>query len=416
MIGRLELNTQPMTARAEWKRYWPLVTATAAGMALAGMLSAVFGVMLEPIEAELGWNRAEISSGPFVVSIMGLFLAAPAGHLIDRWGSRRTGVIVIACTFLAIMGMAMAGKHLWHWWAAWSVFGIAGAFTSTVWMAPVSTLFDKARGMAIAVTIAGASLSSIAAPPMTQWFIENHGWRTAFVALAIVWCGLTLPLVLSFVPGPLAQPASEPGESDTAPLAGGMSPREGLRSRAFWLIFAASMISGLTGLAVILNLVPVLTYSGIARADAIWIASAMGIASLVGRLVSGWLMDTFDIRMLAVVGSLLSIALPLSLIFAPGVVWITLASLIFHALVGGLRMSSVIYMTSTYLGARSFGLFYGAITTTTTVAQGLGPLIANYIYDQTQSYLPTIWAMVPGFLLTAICFAALGPKPDFART
>lgn len=237
-------------------------------MALAGLLSSVFGVLLEPIEAELGWSRAEISSGPFVVSIMGLFLAAPAGHLIDRWGSRRTGVLVIACTFLAILGMAIAGKQLWQWWAAWSVFGIAGAFTSTVWMAPVSTLFDKGRGMAIAVTIAGASVSSIAAPP----------------------------------------------------------------------------------------------------------------------------------------------------IFAPGIVWITLGSLVFHALVGGLRMSAVIYMTSTYLGARSFGLFYGAITTTTTVTQGLGPLIANYIYDQTQSYQATIWAAVPGFLLTALCFAALGPKPDFART
>ena len=385
-------------------------------MALAGLLSSVFGVLLEPIEAELGWSRAEISSGPFVVSIMGLFLAAPAGHLIDRWGSRRTGVLVIACTFLAILGMAIAGKQLWQWWAAWSVFGIAGAFTSTVWMAPVSTLFDKGRGMAIAVTIAGASVSSIAAPPITEWFVQHYDWRTAFVALAVMWCGLTLPLVLSFVPGPIGQPASDPGEPDAAPLAGGMSARDGLRSRAFWLIFAASMISGLTGLALILNLVPVLTYTGISRADALWMASVMGIASLAGRLISGWLMDTFDIRMLAIVGSLLSTALPLSLIFAPGIVWITLGSLVFHALVGGLRMSAAIYMTSTYLGARSFGLFYGAITTTTTVAQGLGPLIANYIYDQTQSYQATIWAAVPGFLLTALCFAALGPKPDFART
>ena len=387
-------------------------------MALAGMLSAVFGVLLEPIEAELGWSRAEISSGPFVVSIMGLFLAAPAGHLIDRWGSRLTGVITITCTFLAILGMSLVGKHLWHWWAAWSVFGIAGAFTSTVWMAPVSTLFDRGRGMAIAVTIAGASISSIAAPPICEWFVQHYGWRTAFVALAIMWCGLTLPLVLSFVPGPVArtdaktEAASDP---DTAHTFGGLSPREGLTSRAFWLIFGASMISGLTGLALILNLVPILTFTGIARADAIAMVSAMGVASLAGRLIAGWLMDTFDIRMLAVAGGLLSTMLPLTLIFAPGVVWITMAALIFHALVGGLRMSAVIYMTSTYLGALSFGLFYGAITTTTTVAQGLGPLIANYIYDQTQSYLPAIWAAVPGFLLTALCFAALGPKPDFSR-
>jgi MFS family permease len=406
-------------ARAEWKRHWPLVTATAAGMALAGMLSAVFGVLLEPIQAELGWSRAEISSGPFVVSIMGLFLAAPAGYLIDRWGSRATGVIVIACTFLAILGMAMVGRELWLWWAAWSIFGIAGAFTSTVWMAPVSTIFDKGRGMAIAVTIGGASISAMAAPPIAEWFVQNYDWRTALVVLALVWCGLCLPLVLSFVPRRLvpAQP-HQPGDTDPAAImeaAGGMNPREGLRSRNFWLIFAASMISGLTGLALVLNMVPVLTYTGLTRAEAVTIASVTGFASLAGRLISGWLMDNFDIRKLAIVGSLLSTLFPLTLLLAPGVFWIAMASLVFHGLVGGLRMSAVIYMTSTYLGARSFGLFYGAITTTTTVAQGLGPLIANYIFDQTQSYAPALWAAVPGFLLTALCFAALGPKPDFSR-
>lgn len=387
-------------------------------MALAGLLSAVFGVMLEPIEADLGWTRAEISSGPFVVSIMGLFFATPAGHLIDRWGSRMTGVLVIACTFIAIMGMAMTGKHLWQWWAAWFFFGIAGSFTSTVWMAPVSIVFDKGRGMAIAITMCGASLSAILAPPMAEWVMQDYGWRVAFGVLAILWCGLTLPLVLSFVPGPVVEPQrasgieSEPGETLAA---FGMGPREGLRSRAFWLIFAASGISGLTSLALILNLVPVLTYTGIARSDAITIASVMGMAGLVGRLASGWLMDTYDIRWLAIIGSLLSIALPISLLVAPGIVWVAMVSLVFHSLVGGLRMSAVIYMTSTYLGARSFGLFYGAITTTVTVAQGLGPLIANYIYDHTQSYLPTIWAAIPGFLVAALCFYVLGPKPDFSR-
>jgi len=386
------------------------------------MLSSVFGVMLEPIEAELGWSRAQISSGPFVVSIMGLFLAAPAGHLIDRWGSRLTGLIVIACTFVAILGMAAAGKQLWHWWAAWSIFGIAGAFTSTVWMAPVSTLFDRGRGMAIAATIAGASISAIAAPPIAEWFVQHYGWRTAFVAMAAIWCGLTLPLVLSFVPGPpKGQPAISADAVDTpvdlpaSGSTGGYGPREGLTSRTFWLLFAASMISGVAGLALLLNLVPVLTYTGISRPDAIMMASAMGISGLVGRLVAGWLMDNYDIRWLAVFGSLFSIVFPLTLLVAPGVVWITLAALIFHALVGGLRASAVIYMTSAYLGGRSFGLFYGAITTTTTVAQGLGPLIANYIYDQTQSYQPAIWAMLPGYLITALCFFALGPKPDFSH-
>ena len=58
----------------------------------------------------------------------------------------------------------------------------------------------------------------------------------------------------------------------------------------------------------------------------------------------------------------------------------------------------------------------GTITITPTVAMGIGPLIANHIYDVTQSYAPVLWAALPGFLASALLFAALGPAPDFTGT
>ncbi len=386
------------------------------------MLSSVFGVLLEPMQRDLGWTRAEISTGPVVVSLMGLFLAAPAGYLIDRWGSRITGLIVIATTFLAIFAMSRVGDELWHWWAAWSIFGISGAFTSTVWMAPVSTVFNKGRGMAIALTISGASVSAALSPPIAEYFVQHYNWRTAFLALGIIWCGLVLPLVLAFVPrrpraGAHAGAAATAQDKDETPkpVAGGYTPREGFRSRNFWLIFFAALIGMLTGLALMLNLVPVLTFTGISRSDAVMIAGIMGVASLFGRLIGGWLMDNFEVRRLAVAASVASLLFPITLVIAPGVVWAAMGALIVHGLLGGLKMSAIVYLTSTHMGARSFGLFYGTISTTTTVAMGVGPLIANYIYDLTGSYSPTIWAAIPGFLISAACFAALGPAPDFNR-
>lgn len=387
-------------------------------MALAGMLSSVFGVLLEPMQRELGWSRAEISTGPFVVSLMGLFLAAPAGHLIDRLGSRFTGLIVVFTTFVAIMAMSQVGEHLWHWWAAWSIFGIAGAFTSTVWMAPVSAKFNKGRGMAIAVTISGASISAAFSPPIAEYFVQHYSWRTAFVALGILWCGLLLPLILVCVPGRPAAVKPEDadvGKAKPATELLGYSPRQGFRSRNFWLIFLTALIGGLTGLALMLNLVPVLTSTGISRGDAVMIAGVMGGASLVGRLAGGWLMDNFEVRRLAAGAALASLLFPLTLVIAPGVVWAAMAALIAQGVLGGLKMSALVYLTATHMGQRSFGLFYGTISTTTTVAMGVGPLIANYIYDLTDSYLPTIWVAIPGFLIAAACFAALGPAPDFNR-
>lgn len=399
------------SAAGEWRAHWPLVLATAMGMSLAALLSAIFGVMLAPIEQDMGWTRAEISSGPVVVSVMGLFLGTPAGHLIDRFGARRCGVLVVAITCAAIAAMSAVGDQLWHWWACWALFGVAGGFTSTVWLTPVSTIFSAGRGMAIAMTISGTGISMALAPAIAEWFVQNHGWRMGFLALAAIWLVMTLPLVLAFVPDRVASTTAEDADA-TAP---GLTPREGFRARAFYLLFFASLVGMMTGIALVLNLVPILTFTGLSRTEAVGIVSSMGIFSIIGRFVGGLLMDRFEVRRLAIGACLLSTVLPLSLLAFGGQLWAGYAGVAAFGLTGGMIMNAIVYLTATHLGARSFGLFYGTISITATVAQGVGPLAANYVYDLTQSYAPTMWAAIPGYLCAALLFAALGPAPDFTK-
>ncbi len=413
-------TAQPRTAASEWRRHWPLVAATTAGMSLAALLTSVFGVMLGPIEQEFGWSRAQISSGPAVVSMMGLFLATPAGFLIDRLGARFCGILVVLISFAAIASMSAIGDSIWHWWAAWALFGISGAFTSTVWMAPVSTIFSAGRGMAIAITISGTGISMALAPGIAEYFVQNHGWRSGFLALAVIWCAMTLPLVLAFVPRREAfAQAGDGGEDlpgDGAPVQlPGLTPREGFATSSFYLLFLASLVSAMTGVALVLNLVPVLTFTGLARVDAVAIAGSMGVASIIGRIVGGWLMDRYDVRRLAIAASVVSLAFPMMLLLFPGVFWAAFAAVMAYGLTGGMKMNAVVYLTTTYLGPRSFGLFYGTISITTTVAMGIGPLIANHIYDVTRSYTPVMWAAIPGFICAGLLFAALRPAPDFSR-
>lgn len=402
----------PGSALAEWRKHWPLVAATMMGMSLAAMLTSVFGVILGPIEQEFGWTRAQISSGPAVVSMMGLFLAIPAGHLIDRFGARRCGLVVIACSFASIAGMSMIGDQLWQWWACWAIFGIAGSFTSTVWMAPVSTIFHKGRGMAIALTVSGTGISMTLAPGIAEWFVQHYSWRTGLLALGVMWCTATLPLVLAFVPNTTG-PATD-AEGALAPEQDrniGLTPREGFASPTLYILFFASLLSAMTGVALILNLVPVLTFTGLSRTEAVTIAGSMGIASIIGRIVGGYLMDRYDVRRLAIGACVVSLGLPLSLLLGAGTFWAAMGGIIAYGLTGGMKMNAVVYLVSTHLGARSFGLFYGVISITTTVAMGIGPLIANHIYDVSKSYTPVIWATVPGFILSGVLFALLRPAP-----
>jgi predicted MFS family arabinose efflux permease len=408
------LSAAAPTAAAEWRQNWPLVMATAAGMALAAMLSVIFGIVLEPIEAEMGWSRAEISSGPLIVSLMGLVLAAPAGHLIDRFGPWRCGILVVSFSLAAAIAIGLSDE-LWQWQAGWALFGIPAAFTSTVWLAPVSTIFEKGRGMAIAITIAGISVSQILIPPYAEFLLQNYGWRMVFIGVGTVWCAVVFPLIFLFVPksGVDASAAEEGTESVAG--APGYGPLEGLKSPAFYMLFLASLFSAMTGVAVMLNLVPVLTFTGLERVDAIWILSSMGIASFAGRLIGGWLMDRYDVRMLAIAASLVSLILPLGLLMFPGNIIASTIAVLSWGLTGGMKLNAIVYLTRVYMGAKSFGFFYGAISITTTMAQGVSPFIANYLYDVTQSYWPVIWATIPGFLVAGLMFFLLGPRPDFER-
>lgn len=410
-----------VSALTEWRKHWPLVAATMMGMSLAALLTSVFGVMLAPIEQEFGWTRAQISSGPAVVSVMGLFLAGPAGYLIDKLGARSCGILVVTCSFIAIASMSLIGDQLWQWWACWAIFGISGAFTSTVWMAPVSATFHAGRGMAIALTISGTGISMALAPGIAEYFVQNHGWRSGFLALGVIWCTMTMPLVLAFVPRLTQQADNATDEAieevsvPHRPLATGFTPREGFTSRTFYLLFFASLVSSMTGVALMLNLVPVLTFTGLTRGHAVAIAGSMGVASIIGRIVGGFLMDRYDVRKLAVGASIVSLGLPLALLTMPGVFWAGMAGIIAYGLTGGMKMNAIVYLTTTHLGMRSFGLFYGVISITTTLAMGLGPLLANHIYDVSKSYTPVIWATVPGFIIAGVLFSALGVAPEFSR-
>jgi MFS family permease len=84
-------------------------------------------------------------------------------------------------------------------------------------------------------------------------------------------------------------------------------------------------------------------------------------------------------------------------------------------MMGGALTPSIAYLASRHLGQRSFGTLYATINVVLSIGVGMGPLLANFIYDRVQSYEPVLWATIPLFALGALLFASLGPYPDFTK-
>jgi MFS family permease len=404
-------------AFAEWRAHWPLVGVAAMGLALASAMNILLGVMIVPIEREFGWSRAEISSGTLIVSVMGIVFAPAAGYLIDRIGARRVGLAVVVLMCGAIMLMSTTTASLWHWWFGWSLYAIAGTATATVWLAPVSGKFLKGRGLAISMVLVGAGLSASVLPVATNYLTEQQGWRHAYLVIGALFAITALPLTWFFWHGTeeVEQPKDNAAPDEMRKLAelSGLTVREGLKSRNFWLILIAQMVGALASAALVVNLIPMLIEAKISAAQAAAMVSAQGVAATAGRFVGGWALDRWSAKWLVSGVTLGTALLPVVLLVAPGSVPLAFAVVVFNGAMSSLKYPGTVYLISRHVGAKSFGTLFGMTSTAMSIAAGISPVVANLVFDVTRSYELFLWAALPPLVISAILFAALGRYPDF---
>lgn len=403
------------SAAAEWRQHWLVVLAAGFGISLATVHLYSTGVMLAPIEQEFGWSRAQISSGMLVASVFGVVFSPFMGFAIDRFGPRRIAIIGTILLSCALASLSFATSDIRSWWMLWTFVATATLFTKpTVWAAGVSSLFASGRGLALSVTFAGSGIGSALTPLLAYHLIEHFGWRGAYIGLACFWGGIAIPLTfLLFVSAKDLH--RRRGETESRPLLAleGLSPREGLTSPVYIRLALAAVALSLAATAVISNVVPILTSTGLTRESAATIASAVGISTVVGRLSGGYFLDRFNAGRVAAICAALPIASCLLLLISPGDAIVSLVAVSILGFAFGAEYDSVGYLASRLFGMRSFGVLFGTIIGLLAFVAGIGPMLANHVYDVTGSYVLVLWGFIPCALLSSLLFLTLGPYPDF---
>ncbi|HEX7876247.1 MAG TPA: MFS transporter [Sphingobium sp.] len=406
----------PRGSATEWRHHWPVVLASGAGIALSSTHVYMIGPLTAPLEREFGWSRAEITSGLAIVSALGVCLAPLIGLLIDRYGPRVIGLVGICALCGAIMLLSIASQNIWSWWILWFLLGICALFIKpTIWIAAVSGFFSASRGLALAVTLCGTGIGSTLTTLIAATLADRYGWRTALIGLGSFWLVVTLPIALLFLArSPRRRgdrhPASPMVDRSALP---GLGRREGLTSPSFVKLAIAAFLIAIVAVPFAALLVPILGSTGLERGTAASIASMVGIASLVGRLGMGSLVDRTDGRWLAAISVSLPILASGLLLYAPGSIPMASAAAIVLGLSLGAELDLVAYLATRHVGLRNFGLLFGVIAGLLSLATGMGPLIVSHVYDVTGSYTLILWAYMPVCLVSAALFLGLGPYPDF---
>lgn len=407
-------------AVAEWKAHWPLVLAASVGFSFFSVMIAATGIFFEPLSKEFGWSRTLLSSGPSIANSLTAILGPFFGALIDRFGSRKVVLPGLLITVTSIVAFSLANGSEVQWIALWVVFGIvAVSIKSTSWTAPVLGVFEKSRGLALGLTLAGTAVAQIVVGPLANWLIVSFGWRAAYVWLGIGWGGVTFVLCLFFLFDAHDKARRDQKEAvfediqTSKTQLPGLTTREAIRDSALWRVALSNFLIMLLTLGLQIHMFPILTDAGVSRSNAAWMLSLAGVAGIVGKLVTGILLDRYKPNWIG--GLTLGAASLTFLLLWQGVGSVTLIlfAIVVNGYAAGSKTQITAFLTSSYGGMRNFGKIYGVMAGLMAAAAGIGPLIAGLIYDQRGGYEPFLVVGALGCIVGGILMITLPNYPTW---
>ncbi|MBV1917398.1 MAG: MFS transporter [Sphingomonadaceae bacterium] len=407
------------TVRQEWKAGWPVAIASLFGFSIPTIYVYSIGSFIAPLEMEFGWSRFQITAGLSMLTLTSAIFAPFVGMVVDRVGPRRVALPGALLLFSCFGLISLTTEDIWVWWGLWLLlaFGAVGC-KPTVWTTAVASTFERGRGFALAVALAGSGLGTAVIPLLSTWLIDNYGWRSAPPIMSVIVGVIIFPILYFGLHSGAdkesgARRSHQPEIETVGKVRTGMGAKEAFLSPNFAKIAFASFTFTLAGVGLAANFVPIMTYFGLSRGEAASIAGLAGISTIAGRLIAGQLLDRFNTNIVSAVSFLLPIISCVLLLWEPVTVPMTILAIMIFGFSLGSEIDIIAFLTAQQFGTVRYGTIFGVISGLWSLATASGPLLFSYIYDVTGGYDLAIKLIVPIFVLSSLCVLTLGKPPKF---
>ncbi len=404
---------------------WIIVAVSFINLAVVFGIWYSFSVFFVAVLKEFGWSRAA-AAGVFSCFMMVHSLSAVViGAYIDRISPR---LVFPAASCLAALGLFLSSRiqTLWEyylWYGVFTSFGVCAiGFIAHGIILP--RWFDRKRGLAIGIAMAGVGVGMQFLVPATQFMISNFGWRSAYDMLALIILLILFPLNAVFqrkdpqeigeIPDGAAGgiiTGHNPGEalSFQKPIAGTI--REAVRTRPFWFLSLTFFFTPMAVQGTLIHQVAGVIDQGFSAAQGAFIFGLAGILGSVGKIFFGSLSDR--------IGRERAFALGIGCAFF-GVVSLLLlrpgldALLYGYAVLFGLGYGSVaaIFPARTadlFLGPQ-FGKILGILSLAGGVGGAFGVWVSGKIFDVTTSYSASFMISLVAMAIAIALFWLAGPR------
>jgi MFS family permease len=259
--------------RVDSTRGWVVVGAAAVGAGVAFGTVYTFGAFFDAMVDDFGGGRGPTAL-VFGVTLLAFFgMGIVVAPLADRFGPRP---LVAAGAVLLPLGLVLTSR-VDTAVGGYVTYGIGVGVGGSLVIAPLFTAASgwivQRRALALGVLATGNGLGTLILVPFAQRLIDDHGWRDAYVILALV-DFVVIAAVCTVVRRPPVPPAP-PAVAWMKTVAA---------TTAFRRLFATTLVFSIALYVAFGFVVDFATDDGVASSDAALLVGIVGASSIVGRL------------------------------------------------------------------------------------------------------------------------------------
>jgi len=400
---------------------WYIVAASALIMGYNSLLFIYgFSTFINPIIETFGWSYAQVSLARTVRALTTGAINPLLGALVDRWPARRLLIIGSIILGLGLLSLGQA-TNLALFYGGFIIMGLGGSLaTQLVPQASVARWFRKNLGKANGIMGFSVALGGVAIPLLVM-IIDNYSWQTTYILAAIgIWI-LIIPLSFIFRNRPEEygmlpdgiKPADIQDTGGSSDAVSGISVKEALRTRTFWLIGIGGMVQTSGTVSVLTHMMPHFTHTGMERSYASLIIMMVALVGLTARIPFGWLMDVTSRRnVIALCIGLSGTSFMLLSFIRSDTPFILIVA---YAITFGFGSGGVWLRTALireYFGTKSIGAILGLMAIFGTAGTSTLPVLTGWVFDTLGDYGPMFLSL--GIACIAGAFLTLA-IPRFSK-
>ncbi|MEJ5979186.1 MFS transporter [Novosphingobium sp. PS1R-30] len=388
----------------EFRQHWRPLTASFLGMGSALSLNSYILSTFAPyMIGEFGWSRAQWAMLGIVQGVMIVCLPL-AGRLTDLYGVRRVAATGALTFPLFLVAISMMNGDLHVYLAIYVAQTIVGATTTaTVYARVVAEAFTLRRGLALAIAGSSPPLVAAIGSPLVTAFVDSHGWRAGYLAVAI-YCAICAVATIALLPR---------GRPRGVRLEAGVQRRAGVYRAisampVFWMLLLACFLVNLPFTLAISQIKLVVLDQGISDADAAIMISAFAIGSIVGRFIAGFALDVIAGHIVAAIGFGLPFIGLMLLASSYDTVPVVGLAILLMGLSFGSEGDVIPFLITRYFDMAIFSTVMGLLSAAIGLAMAMGNVILSASLTATDSFDLYLFIAAAGSFLGSGIFLALG--------